>query len=387
VTFEGSDFATVFGNIGNLQIGVDVPAELAGMNRVVTFDVDKVSIVPEPTTLTLLAPGLAWLMRRRRAVGAVAALALVCAAPALAETHRFETPSDDRWHYPFNFTPGVRPVATCFGAIFDNFNDRDGEMLIAWDTSGLVPPGQGSGTYIVRSVRVILSNAAGASWQVDLTPDEWFTFDIDGDGAINADGIPRGQPGDRDGESDDPDPGRAIELFGVGFGPNTAYETWNEFTFYEGSNSLEDLPRDPFPFVFQQATAEKLHVEDNIKGLHNDDLFLPVFEFTPTPWAVGVPVNYVPGAQAAPFDVVFDVDLLLSHGAVRRYFAQQLDGGRIVLNVNSLADTVQMGNPRDIPGFVTKEGVAIHPGAHAPILEIDVEINHGPRPKLSARRP
>ncbi len=428
VTFEGSDFQTVFSNIGNIQVAVEVPAELAGRNQAFNFDIDKVSIVPEPATLTLLAPGLLWLRRRRdqsrdrkgatrligqsrnrphsrventaeggratlsrRAVRVVMyGFALALAAPAVAETYRFQIPSDDRWHYPFNFTPGSRPVASCFGApgAGNNFfNDRDGQLLIAWNSAAQIAPGQGSGAYIIRSVRVVLSNIPGAQWQVDLTPDEWFTFDVDGDGTINADGIPRGQPGDRDGESDDADPGRPVELFGVGFGPNTSYETWNEFTFYEGSNSLENLPRDPFPFMFQPFTAEKLHVEDNVKGLHNGGLFLPVLEFTPRPWAVGRPANYTPGAQPAPFDVVFEVDLSQSHGALRNYFGQQLNGGRVVLYVNSLADAVQMGNPAELPAFVTKEGVAIYPGAHAPILEIDVEINHGPRPKLSASRP
>jgi hypothetical protein len=62
----------------------------------------------------------------------------------------FDTPSDDRWHYPFNFTPGHRAVASCFGSTadpnFTTFNDRDGIFLIAWRPdeefcSGL-PPGR-----------------------------------------------------------------------------------------------------------------------------------------------------------------------------------------------------------------------------------------------------
>ncbi len=70
VTFEGSDFATVFGNIGNLQIGVSIPQALAGVDQEISFDLDQVSIsaVPEPGSLvlaTLACCGVLGLRRRR----------------------------------------------------------------------------------------------------------------------------------------------------------------------------------------------------------------------------------------------------------------------------------------------------------------------------------
>jgi len=40
----GQGFADLFDNIGNLQIGVVVPASLAGINQPFTFDVDKVTL-------------------------------------------------------------------------------------------------------------------------------------------------------------------------------------------------------------------------------------------------------------------------------------------------------------------------------------------------------
>lgn len=70
VTFEGSDFETVFGNIGHIQIGVSVPEALAGLDQTFTFGVDKPTILPEPTTIGLLAIGLSFGLvrggRRRR---------------------------------------------------------------------------------------------------------------------------------------------------------------------------------------------------------------------------------------------------------------------------------------------------------------------------------
>src|SRR5262245_46900273 len=71
----------------------------------------------------------------------------------------FVTPSDDRWFYPFNFTPGGRPVGTCFGAGgTPNFNDRDAEVVVVWNTAASIATGLGADAYGIRSVRVTLTN-------------------------------------------------------------------------------------------------------------------------------------------------------------------------------------------------------------------------------------
>ncbi len=53
-SFEGSDFATVFSSIGTVQFGATTPEALAGVDQVVHFDLDAVSIVPEPASIALL---------------------------------------------------------------------------------------------------------------------------------------------------------------------------------------------------------------------------------------------------------------------------------------------------------------------------------------------
>ena len=74
------------------------------------------------------------------------------ATSAPAQTFDFPTPSDDRWQYPFNFSGGARPTGSCFSSLgtgvpeFDNFNDRDGVVIVAWNTSSQIPPGQGAAT-------------------------------------------------------------------------------------------------------------------------------------------------------------------------------------------------------------------------------------------------
>ncbi len=68
IVYEGpaSTFQSVFGSIGNLQVGVQVPAGMAGFTPPVTIDIDQPSIVPEPASLALLAlAGIGALNRRR----------------------------------------------------------------------------------------------------------------------------------------------------------------------------------------------------------------------------------------------------------------------------------------------------------------------------------
>lgn len=318
----------------------------------------------------------------------IIALALAATGSrATAAEHFFAAPSDDQWQYWMNSAEGFRPTGSVFGApgsagLNADFNDRDGIVILAWDTTGLIAPGQGPQSYNVTRVRMTISAAAAPSlvptWPVDLTLDEWFTYDFDSDGMVNSDGFPRGDINDTDGESSDADPGRPIELFGAGFGPLYSASTWTEFNLYEGAGQAQFgfnpmSPRDPFPFVFQDGTGELLHAEDNIRGLHNDTLAMPVTRFTPTPWAIGAPQGYTPGSQTTPFDVEFEVDLNLSAGAVKGYFQEQLNAGKVFLIVTSLKETGAFGSdPSGFPSFVLKEGLGLFPTAHAPQLRIEI---------------
>ena len=289
----------------------------------------------------------------RKNTGVTAALlwVFVMIAPAARgdTPFLFASPSDDRWHYPFNCCPGTRPTGSTFGSIGDldllgnpRFNDRDAELIFAWDTTGQVAPGQGLGAYHVKAVKITITSEGGAEWLADSTADDWFTYDFDNDGFVNADGFPRGDPMDTDGESDDVDPGRPFELVGTGFAVDSIFteQTWNEESIFIGWNQQVDpVARNPFPFVFQDGTSAKLHVEDNVKGLHNETL--GVGRFTPTPWATGKPIGYVPGATPDPFDMEFEVNLSLSCGEVRRHFQEQLDRGRVIVTVTSLFFTTE----------------------------------------------
>ena len=67
ITFETTDFNTVFSNVGNVQVGVSVPPALAGQDIDFTFDIDKVTIsgpaVEPPESVPAISPlGMALLI-------------------------------------------------------------------------------------------------------------------------------------------------------------------------------------------------------------------------------------------------------------------------------------------------------------------------------------
>lgn len=306
----------------------------------------------------------------------IALIALTAADSAVAGGFLVDAPSDDRWHYPFNFDPGGKQRVQCFTSVgnaqlFVGFNDRDGVMIIKWDTSAVIPTGFPLSRYDIQSITVTLKHPANATWIPDLTPDPFYTFDMNYDQVINGDGVCCGLPGDVDGESDDPDPGRPLEMFGAGFTSPLSISNWVEGDIYQGAtcgfadpDSCINNPRNPFPFVFLEDTTTKLHVEDNVKGTHNESV--DVFQFTPVPWAIGVPIDYTPGNQPDPFDIVFAVNLSLSGGRVKERLESQLRSGEIAFVVTAMKEAEQ--GTFDNPTFYSKEATDF--GAAAPALTV-----------------
>jgi hypothetical protein len=67
--YEGppSTYGSVFSNVGHIQIGVFQPGEvLAGQDFNYTFDLDQVSVTPEPGSIALLGAGVVCVIARRR---------------------------------------------------------------------------------------------------------------------------------------------------------------------------------------------------------------------------------------------------------------------------------------------------------------------------------
>jgi hypothetical protein len=64
ISLGGGTYSAIFSNIGNIQLGFQVPASLAGRNITGSFDMTGFTLAPAPGALALL--GVGGLMRGRR---------------------------------------------------------------------------------------------------------------------------------------------------------------------------------------------------------------------------------------------------------------------------------------------------------------------------------
>ena len=89
---------------------------------------------------------------------AIIGFPIITAGPLHGQQFEGEWPSPtaDRWNYGFNQTPGVRNVASAFGYTGDlyDFDERDGQLILAFDTGDLVPAGAGPDRYRVDEIEV-----------------------------------------------------------------------------------------------------------------------------------------------------------------------------------------------------------------------------------------
>lgn len=278
----------------------------------------------------------------------ISGLAIAQSDPIVAE---FESPSADRWNYPFNPTPGTRWTASTFGnepgaPLFDN---RDGQMIVAFDTASAVPSGLGAERYEVLALRLVVENAVDGAWNFDPTPDPWQSY------------LPLDDPQ----WIPDEDGGEAIELFGVGFRNGVDASSWQESTPFGFGDPLDPSIRSAFPIDFVGGAA--IDVSNSVRE-----------QFDPAPWAVGLAEGVAAG-DPVPYGaaVAFEVDLARS--AIEAYVAEALDRGRLILAVTSLAKVVQQGST--FPAFHCKESPLVAAGfANAARLEVVVRIATSNRP-------
>jgi hypothetical protein len=264
------------------------------------------------------------------AVGASAAPALAGGSGGPAEAF-WETPQVDRWFYPFNTTPGTRATMSLFGTTGESlFDDRDGQVLLRWDTGDLVPPGLGPGSYRVLSLRVTLTNATNGTVVYDETADPWTAY------------LPEGDP-----EATPDDPGSPLELFGVagrnGFDPLTFPENGP----YTPGDPIGTDIRNLHSITFD-AGGGPVAVDNNVRD-----------RFTPVPWAVGR-IDGLAAGDPIPANAVFSFDVDLGLPGVADEFARQLDAGRVAVLVSSLQRVVQQGG--DFVTAFAKESVQVQIG-------------------------
>lgn len=260
----------------------------------------------------------------------------------------YDEPTLDRWNYPFNATPGERGSASVFAAFFEDFDDRDAQFLVGFETSSDVPPGLPVCAYEIVSATLVVENLNGGIFAYDPTYDPYPTY------------LPDGDP---DAQSDS-DAGRPLEVYGTAYRNGFTAETYVEDSPFGSSESTFKGTRNAF-------------ATDNFGGLLEDVSNNVDGRFDPVPFAIGQNDSLSPG-QIVPSDVKFTFDLDVSNPDVQSYLAGELQRGEIRLTVSSLQPAEfdgEGGGGGAFASFYTRENL-IHElfGDRAATLDIEVNI-------------
>ena len=269
---------------------------------------------------------------RHRSMNAVHVLALVAAtaAPAFAGgayLADFPSPALDRWMYPFNPTPGARIAISTFGSTpgAPEFDSRDGQMIVGFDTSAQLPTGLGGALTVTRCV-LELEVSNNLVFTYDPTPDPWQAFLATGDPERQAD-IDAGQP---------------VECFAVGFRNGFTAQTFAENTPYAPAGTSGLLPgvRNAFAAGFD-AQGATIDVSQN-----------PRQRFQAQPMAIGTVEGLTPGSLV-PGGSIMRFELDVDDPSFQAYLQGGVSAGRVLLSVSSLTQVVQGSGP--FPSFIAKE--------------------------------
>jgi hypothetical protein len=286
-------------------------------------------------------------LRFRSALAALALGWLAAAPPAAAVVAVYDPPDVDRWLYLFNGTPGIRPNAPVFGgfATAGQFDERDGQQLLIFDTFPEIPAGRPTTAYTVLSAKVVLDRSPTNSWVYDSTYDGYRTY-LALENASDPDQLP------------DADAGRPTELYGVGY-----RLAGLDATTYDETGT---------PFAPPGLVARTRYAYANDYRAHptlfgDRDVSNNVLDrFDPTPFAVGIAPGATPGSTLSGAGTV-ELTLSLT-SAVRAYLQDRLQQGSVDLMVTSLAPA-SMGGPAVYPVYLNKES-----GTGAATLELNVTV-------------
>lgn len=284
---------------------------------------------------------------RNEAFAALSLAAAVSAATVHAGTieARFPAPAIDRWMYPFNSSPGARPVISTFGSTpgATDFDSRDAQMLVRFDTAPQVPVGQGAQLTVLRAT-LLLEVANDLVFAYDPTSDPWQTFLAPSDPQWQADA----------------DPGQPVECFGVGFRNGWTLQSFAENSPFAPSGANVMLPgvRNAFAAAFD-AGGTLVDVSQN-----------PRQRFEARRFAVGTVAGLAPGSLV-PIGSTMRFELDVSDPAIQGYLRSGLNEGRLMLAVSSLTFVQQQAG--QFPTFIAKENVYVQLGLSLPArLELDV---------------
>jgi hypothetical protein len=260
------------------------------------------------------------------------------------------TPVIDRWMYPHNAAPCDRVAGSTFATLGDEagVDTRHAQHLVGWDTGDTVPAGLGATNYLVTRCRLTLTINRGGLFVYDPTHDDYRTH-LD--------------PGALD-QLPDEDPGRPVELFGVGY-----RNGFDAATFDQCSDLGPSAAGERNAFAASWFTNGTLLDVSNNVGKTNEAF--PAFEAVP--FAVGQIAGVTPG-ELVPAGAKVTFDLHLDDPFVLGYLRDGLNEGGLRFAVSSLHTSAgQTGTP-NYPDFATRFNVVVVDPTR---LELEVQVIGG----------
>ena len=268
-----------------------------------------------------------------------------------------------RWMYPFNGDPGGRPTASAFGSLGSNpeFDSRDAQYLLGFNTTNRIPAGAGAKNYAIRRARLTLTISSGNQYIYTGTLRDYRSY------------FPTNDPRYISPETQH----TPVELFGAGFrGGFTNSES--TFVPYAATNYPQDGPF----YVVQgggnhsnrvaYAAGFDTHgvlvdVSNNVGDDGTNEIANP---FEVAPFAVGQTTNVASG-QLMPLRSQLTFEFNLEDPLIYQYVQNGLNDGNLSFVATSFTKA-SLGGPPTYPNFYTIFApVATN---YFPSLEIEGEV-------------
>ena len=274
---------------------------------------------------------------------AAGSLGLAAAVNAGVVDVLISVPTFDRWMYPFNSENpnGSEDDATVFSTIGapseSAFDNRDGQMIIGFDTGSAVVAGAPLNHYRILEARVTVVTSRSNTFIYDPSVDPIEAL-IPGSGVS------------------DPDAGQPVELFMCGY--RGGWALTGPTAFQEGTPFHNGAP---FPFP-NRGVRNAFAAEYNFSGELIDNSNNRDEGRRARSLAVGQIEDVAPGTPV-PQNTAMSFDIDVSNADSVQYLRTALAAGRLNLVVSSLAITEQQSS--NVPAFYCKEAPAVIGGVPA----------------------
>jgi hypothetical protein len=233
---------------------------------------------------------------------------LALAIPAVhAASFTILEPAADRWMYPFATSGGTQAAIQVFGATGSaDFDSRDGQMFLRFNTTGIAAAGLGTASYQLSSL--VLTLTLSSTGTIYNPASETFR----------------------------------VELFGVGYRNGMTSATWGENSSFGNGAMMGKGMRSAYAAGFN-ASGGLVDVSNDLAAI---------------PWATGMVAGAVAGSTlAADTNMTFTLDL--TDANVLAYVRAGFDRGWLDLMVTSLYPASQpgTGTQSNFPVFYSKESL------------------------------